>query len=113
EDGFLTDDLAIASPVHELHEISHDPSLQHRVQLADGRMVTAVQVQQEYLERARKFVDDRYGDDADEQTRDVLDRWESVLTRLSADPMQLAKELDWVAKLRLLEGYRQRDGLDW
>jgi proteasome accessory factor A len=27
--------------------------------------------------------------------------------------MQLARELDWVAKLRLLEGYRDRDGLDW
>jgi proteasome accessory factor A len=36
-----------------------------------------------------------------------------VLTRLAADPMQLAGELDWVAKLRMLEGYRDRDGLDW
>ena len=53
------------------------------------------------------------GADADEQTRDVLDRWESVLSRLATDPMQLAGELDWVAKLRLLEGYRDRDGLDW
>ena len=53
------------------------------------------------------------GDDADEQTRDVLDRWESVLARLADDPMLLAGELDWVAKLRLLEGYRDRDGLDW
>ena len=43
----------------------------------------------------------------------MLDRWESVLTRLAADPMQLAGELDWVAKLRLLNGYRDRDGLDW
>ena len=34
-------------------------------------------------------------------------------TRLATDPMQLAGELDWVAKLRLLKGYRERDGLDW
>jgi proteasome accessory factor A len=27
--------------------------------------------------------------------------------------MQLAGELDWVAKLRLLNGYRERDSLDW
>jgi hypothetical protein len=27
--------------------------------------------------------------------------------------MQLADELDWVAKLRLLNGYRDRDELDW
>ena len=85
----------------------------HQIRLTDGRRLTALQLQVEYLDRARKFVDDRYGEDADEQTRDVLARWESVLTRLEADPMQLADELDWVAKLRLLEGYRERDGLDW
>jgi Pup amidohydrolase len=113
EDNFLADDLTIAHPVRELHDISHDPALQHEVRLTDGRRLTAIQLQSEYLDRARKFVDDRYGEDADTQTRDVLARWESVLTRLDTDPMQLADELDWVAKLRLLEGYRQRDGLDW
>jgi proteasome accessory factor A len=46
-------------------------------------------------------------------TADVLDRWESVLTRLAEDPMLTARELDWVAKLQLLEGYRTRDGLSW
>src|SRR5690348_2851788 len=113
EANFLADDLTIAQPVRELHVISHDPSLQHTLQLSDGRSITAIELQGEYLDRAKKFVDDRLGDDADEQTRDVLARWESVLTRLASDPMQLADELDWVAKLRLLNGYRERDGLDW
>ncbi len=113
EDDFLADDLAIVQPVRELHDVSHDPGLGHRIQLVDGRTITALELQGEYLERARKYVDDRYGDDIDEQTVDVLARWESVLQRLSSDPMQLANELDWVAKLRLLEGYRDRDGLDW
>jgi proteasome accessory factor A len=27
--------------------------------------------------------------------------------------MQLSRELDWVAKLELLEGYRRRDNLEW
>ena len=67
----------------------------------------------EYVEQARKYVEDRYGADADEVTMDVLDRWESVLTRLESDPMSLSRELDWVAKLQILEGYRSRDGLDW
>ena len=67
----------------------------------------------EYLERARKYTEDRFGADVDEMTADVLDRWESVLTRLAEDPMQAAGELDWVAKLELLEGYRTRDGLGW
>ncbi len=113
EDNFLADDLTITAPVRELHEVSHDPGLRHLIQLSDGRTMTALQLQGEYLDRARKYVDDRYGEDADPQTRDVLARWESVLTRLGSDPMQLAGELDWVAKLRLLEGYRDRDGLAW
>jgi proteasome accessory factor PafA2 len=113
EENFLADDLRIAQPVRELHDVSHDATLRHQLQLADGRTITALQLQGEYLDRSRKFVDDRYGDDADEQTRDVLARWESVLQRLGSDPMQLAQELDWVAKLRLLEGYRDRDGLGW
>ncbi len=44
----------------------------------------------EYLELARKYVEDRFGADADAQTIDVLDRWESVLTRLEHDPMLCA-----------------------
>ena len=75
--------------------------------------MTAVQLQMEYLEQARKYVEDRFGSDVDPMTTDVLDRWESVLNRLCDDPMQLSRELDWVAKLELLEGYRTRDGLDW
>ena len=113
EENVLADDLAIAQPVRELHEISHDPTLRHVVSLADGRSITALDLQGEYLDRARKYVDDRLGDDADEQTVDVLARWESVLSRLAVDPMLLAGELDWVAKLRLIEGYRERDGLAW
>ena len=113
EDRFLSDDLSLSKPVRSLHEISHDLTLQHTVELKDGRRMTAVQLQLEYLEQARKFVEDRYGSDADEQTVDILNRWESVLTRLERDPMECKRELDWVAKLALLESYRQRDGLDW
>jgi Pup amidohydrolase len=81
--------------------------------LRDGRRLTGVQLQMEFLEQARKFVEDRYGTDVDDQTTDVLDRWESVLTRLADEPMSLSRELDWVAKLELLQGYRDRESLDW
>ena len=83
------------------------------MRLRDGRRLTALDLQWAYYERARSFVDDRYGADADEITVDVLDRWESVLDRLGRDPMLCAGELDWVAKLRLLEGYRERENLGW
>ena len=113
EEGFLGVDLSIERPVSSLHEVSHDPTLRHLVTLKDGRRLTAVQIQLEYAEQARKFVEDRFGEDVDPVTADVLDRWENTLTRLERDPMSLATELDWVAKLALLNSYRDRDGYDW
>jgi Pup amidohydrolase len=106
----LTPDLGIADPVGELKAVSHDPTLTHRMRLRDGRRLTALDLQWAYLERARSFVDANGTDDI---TEDVLARWESVLDRLGRDPMLCAGELDWVAKLRLLEGYRDREGIGW
>jgi len=68
-------------------------------------------MQLEFCDRAEKYLIDRGIDD--EQTRDVLSRWQSTLARLESDPMSLVGELDWVAKLAVLEGYRERDNLDW
>jgi Pup amidohydrolase len=113
EDRFFPFDLSLDAPVADLRAVSHDPTLKYLVTLRDGRKMTAVQLQTEYLELARKYVEDRYGANADKMTLDVLERWESVLTRLAEDPMQLSRELDWVAKLELLEGYRRRDNLEW
>jgi len=111
EEKALTADLGIADPVGELKHVSHDPSLKHRIKLRDGRRLTALDLQWAFFERARAFVDRR--GNADEQTEDVLNRWEAVLDRLGRDPMECAGELDWVAKLRLLEGYREREKLGW
>jgi proteasome accessory factor A len=113
EDRFLSRELTIEGAVSALRSVSHDPTLRQTITLTDGRKLTAVQLQMEYLDLAKKYVEDRWGADADDQTVDVLRRWESVLDRLERDPMLCSTELDWVAKLKLLEQYRQRDGLDW
>ena len=113
EEKVLSGDLGIADPVSELKNVSHDPSLKHLMRMRDGRRLTALDLQWAYFERAKQFVEDRYGADCDEQTVDVLDRWARILTKLGDDPMSCADELDWVAKLRLLEGYREREKLAW
>lgn len=113
EDRFITTDLSVDHPVAALRSVSHDPTLQHLLELQEGGSLTAVQLQWRYFELARKYVEETYGADADDQTRDVLERWESVLNRLERDPMECAGELDWVAKLKLLNSYRERDGLEW
>jgi proteasome accessory factor A len=108
-------DLTLDHPVATLHAVSHDPTLQELVTLRDGTRMTAVQLQWRYFEAAQAYVQRHAAGDGqdDGQTAEVLRRWESVLTRLERDPMECVRELDWVAKLRLLEGFRSREGIDW
>jgi proteasome accessory factor PafA2 len=113
EERAFTTDLGVERPVEALHTISHDPTLKATVTLRDGRTVTGVQLQWLYFEQAHAYVTDRYGTDADASTTDVLARWESTLTKLERDPASCSRELDWVAKLRILEGFRQREHLTW
>lgn len=101
----------IADPVGELQAISHDPSLRHLVTLVDGRKVSAIDLQEMYLEAAEKLAAaDGHSDD---QTADVLGRWGRLLDVLREDPMDAARQVDWIAKLKVLRAYRDRDGLDW
>nr|MCU0296974.1 proteasome accessory factor PafA2 family protein [Candidatus Nanopelagicales bacterium] len=113
EDGWDFAGFTIDRPVRQLHAVSHDPTLTHQVELADGRRVTAVQLQAEFVEHARKYIDDRFGADADQPTLEILDEWETTVDCLRRDPLELADRLDWVAKKVLLDGYRRRDGLEY
>src|SRR3990170_5293996 len=109
EDEYLPD-LTLMNPVASLHEISRDLTCSAQVRLADGRRLSAVQIQWEYFERAKKYVEQ---EDPSAENEEVVERWESVLVALEDEPLSLHRQLDWVAKYRLLEGYRARDGLDW
>jgi proteasome accessory factor PafA2 len=113
EAGVRFDELRIAEPVRSVHRISHDPELKMLVELTDGRKMTALDVQRAYFEKAQKHVENTLGADVDDATAEVLTLWGEVLDDLARDPMSTADRLDWTAKLRLLEGYRERDGLNW
>ncbi|HEX5366668.1 MAG TPA: depupylase/deamidase Dop [Acidimicrobiales bacterium] len=115
EDEFLVRDLVPATPVAALRQVSHDMSLQAPIELADGSTITAVEMQWEYLDRAKKYAEEHGLECLGEPAvgHEVLRRWEAVLTALEADPMSLADQLDWVAKYRLVDGYRTRHGLRW
>jgi proteasome accessory factor PafA2 len=114
EDDALPRQFLFAAPVSALRTVSYDLSLRAPLELVDGSTVTALDVQWELLDRARKYADS-YGLECVDQVvgEDVLRRWEAVLTGLESDPMSLAGQLDWVAKHRLIDGYRERHGLEW
>ncbi|GAA3685165.1 proteasome accessory factor A [Yimella lutea] len=109
EAGAVTQNLALQEPVAALQAISHDPTLRTSVRLEDGRELTALQIQYAYLQMVRDWLG---SGDLDSETVEVLDRWQQVLDKLADDPMSAAREVDWVAKLQLLQGYRNR-GLEW
>ncbi len=110
EDGAITRNLSLRDPVRSLRETSHDPTCKQELQLYDGKWMTAVQIQQEYLEMALKYVDGR---EIDSLTKDVLEKWQYVLGCLERDPMELDGKIDWVMKKALIEGFMERKSLDW
>jgi proteasome accessory factor A len=112
EDDVLGDDLVLGNPVPAIRQVSHDPSLQRTIMLRDGRRATALEVQWALVERAAKYAHS-HGLSAvgDEVGADVLARWESTLAALERDPDSVAAQVDWVAKRRVVEGFRERNDL--
>lgn len=114
EDDFLPREFVFSAPVSVMRNVSYDLTLERAWELVDGSSVTALEVQWELFDRANKYADEVGLECVGEEVgRDVLLRWEAVLSTLESDPMDLADQLDWVAKYRLINGYRERHGLDW
>ncbi len=108
EDGALPDPLDLADPVTACWNVSHDLTLGKSLELDGGGSATALELQWRYHEWLTKYVEK----ELDEAVwRRVLTEWEEILRGLEQDPRSLADRLDWVAKLRILEGYRDRDGI--
>jgi Pup amidohydrolase len=114
EDDESPRELALAAPVPALRRVSWDTDLTAVLELADGSRATALEIQWQYLDHARKWAEVRGLEAVGEEVgADVLVRWEAVLTALETDPLSLADQLDWVAKRVLLEAYADRHHLSW
>lgn len=115
EDDWLTRDLLPAKPVQALRHVSYDTSLARPIELADGTSITALDAQWELHDRARKFAEEHGLEciGGAEVGHEVLRRWEAVLSGLERDPSTLADQIDWIAKHRLIDAYRERHGLRW
>ena len=55
EDGWLNGDYALHGSVSALRTISRDPTLRATVKLKDGRLLTALEIQGVYLDRAIQY----------------------------------------------------------
>ena len=101
-------DLTLENPIRAIREISHDPTCRRPVRLANGRELSALDIQWEYLERVMRF-SRTSGFPA--QVEQAIGMWEYLLTGLEKDPMSLNREIDWVMKYRLIEQYREKHDL--
>lgn len=108
EDGVVFRDMTLENPIRALREIAHDTSCRRTVRLANGRELSALDIQWEYLERTMRYA--RMTGFSPEIDRSV-GMWEHLLTGLEKDPMTLTREVDWVAKLQLLERYGAKHNL--
>ena len=109
EAGTVMRDLTLENPIRAIRDVSHDMSGRRKVRLANGLEMSALEIQYEYLTRARDFTD-RNGLDAISSR--VLEMWERALGAIeSGDLDKIAREIDWAAKYQLIERYRARHDL--
>jgi proteasome accessory factor A len=110
EDGALPDPVVLEDPVAATWQVSHDLDFQLPLRLEDGGSATALELQWQYLEWLSKYFERAALDPVYDQ---VLVLWQGLLADLEAGPVRLADRLDWAAKLQIVEGFRERDGLEW
>ncbi len=108
EDEVVFRDLTLENPIRAIREISHDITCRRKVRLSNGRELSALDIQWEYLERVMRYT--RSSGVSPEVERAVA-MWEHLLTGLEKDPLTLHREVDWVAKYHLIERYKQRHDL--
>ena len=110
EEGVVMRDLTMENPIRAIREIAHDLTGRKKVRLANGREASVLDIQGEYLSRARDFVDRRELDSP--VIARTLDLWERGLKAVESGDFSLVeREIDWVIKLKLIERYRQKHDL--
>jgi proteasome accessory factor A len=101
-------DMTLENPIRAIREISHDMTCRRTVRLANGREVSALDIQREYLDRALRYADAKGFSPLESK---ALEMWEHCVCALERDPLELDREVDWVIKYRLLEAYRAKNDL--
>ncbi|WP_165988557.1 Pup--protein ligase [Streptomyces sp. YIM 98790] len=110
EAGTVMRDLTLENPIRAIREVSHDITGQRKVRLATGREASALELQQEYYEKALDFCE-RRGINSGTIAR-VLELWGRTLDAIRNQELdKINTEIDWVMKYQLIERYRARNNL--
>jgi proteasome accessory factor A len=110
EDKYLDTPLKLRHPVAAMRHVSRDLQCTQALQLENGKLFTAIEIQYKFLEYAKRYIAEQPQNPIHE---DILAKWEYVLYNLVQDPQLLNRELDWVIKSYLLNNYREKHQCDW
>jgi len=109
ESGTVMPDLTLDNPVRALGEVSRDITGSSVLRLAGGRQVSALDIQREYLAKARDFTSNHR---ADAVAGRVLRLWERALDAIGTGNLHaIAREIDWVIKYQLIQQHRAEHDL--
>ena len=105
EDDVVFRDVALENPIRAIREIANDVTCRRKVRLQNGRELSALDIQWEYLDRALRYARTTGFPPA---VQKAVEMWEHLLTGLEKDPLSLDREVDWVIKYHLLERSREK-----
>ncbi|MBM3669176.1 MAG: Pup--protein ligase [Actinobacteria bacterium] len=111
ESGTVMRDMSLENPIRAIREISHDMTGQQKVRLANGREISALEMQSEYFEKVSTFVDRRDLRQIPVVAR-TMELWERTIKAVGAQDISLIdREIDWAIKLRLIDRYMAKHNL--
>lgn len=110
ESGVALRDLGLENPTRAVRDIATDLSGRRPITRANGQTITALELQQHFLEATSALLGDQV-----EETPAIkrsVDLWRRCLTAIETGELgEVSTEIDWVIKKTLLDRYARRNDL--
>nr|NIQ01431.1 hypothetical protein [Nitrospinaceae bacterium]NIR55451.1 hypothetical protein [Nitrospinaceae bacterium]NIS85891.1 hypothetical protein [Nitrospinaceae bacterium]NIT82735.1 hypothetical protein [Nitrospinaceae bacterium]NIU44944.1 hypothetical protein [Nitrospinaceae bacterium] len=108
EKGKAKREWILADSVGAMRSISRDPEFRWEITLRSGRLITALELQYDMMETAKKHLQG-----SNSEIDWILEAWESVLNDLPKGPEGVLGRVDWASKYWMLQEFRKEENLDW
>ncbi len=112
EDHAIPESLVLDEPLASMSKVSRDVTMSRLLPLIDGSMMTAREIQLELVTAAERWCN------AQEQSvistyrwDEIILEWKSIVVGLLNAERDVADRIDWLAKKRLIDAFRDRHDL--
>ncbi len=102
--------IELADPVNDIKRVSRDRTGKVALKQTSGKTITPLEIQEWYLEHARKL-EPVEGDPQEAEW--VTREWTRTLNDLRHQPEKLADRIDWAIKESLFNDFMAAEGLSW